>query len=125
MVQPAPDRRHITVVEDDASLLGALAFALEAEGYAVAAYRAAEPLLEAPPAADCLVIDLRLPDMDGLALIERLRAAGARSPAILITTNPDQRCRDAAAAAQVEIVEKPLVTGELRWRIARAIAMNS
>jgi two-component system response regulator FixJ len=103
----------------------ALAFALEAEGYAVAAFAAAEPLLEAPPAADCIVVDLRLPGMDGLALIARLRALGAWPPAILITSNPDQRCREAAAAAGVEIVEKPLVTGELRVRIARAIARNS
>jgi CheY-like chemotaxis protein len=73
-------------------------------------------LLESPPQADGTVIDLRLPGIDGLTLIERLRAGGARMPAILITTTPTSA---AAAAGQAEIVEKPLVTGELRLRIAR------
>jgi DNA-binding response OmpR family regulator len=113
---------RITLIEDDASLRGALAFALEAEGYEVATYPAAEPLLQRPPAAtDCLVVDLRLPDMDGLALIRCLRALGPKTPAILITTDPDRRCRRAAAAVGVEIVEKPLIGGELRQRIDAAI----
>ena len=121
MFEISPFRGRITVVEDDASLLGALAFALEADGFAVAAFSKARPLLEAPPPTDCLVVDLRLPDMDGLALIGRLRAGGVHPPAILITTNPDQRCREAAAAALVEIVEKPLMNGELRRAIDRAV----
>jgi DNA-binding response OmpR family regulator len=116
---------RITLVEDDASLLGALTFALEADGYQVAAYAAARHLLENPPEADCLVIDLKLPDMDGLSLIKRLRALGPQPPAILITTNPDDRVRRAAEAVQVPIVEKPLMGGELRRRIASAIGEAS
>ena len=116
---------RITLVEDDASLLGALTFALEADGYAVAPYAAARSLLENPPESDCLVIDLRLPDMDGLSLINRLRALGPQPPAILITTNPDDRLRRAASAAHVAIVEKPLMGGELRRRIAHAVGKAS
>jgi two-component system, LuxR family, response regulator FixJ len=113
---------RITLVEDDASLRGALAFALESEGYTVATYSAAEPLLtRPPPATDCLIVDLRLPDMDGLALIRCIRALEPRTPAILITTDPDRRVRRAAAAAGVEIVEKPLIGGELPQRIEAAI----
>lgn len=116
---------RLTLVEDDASLRGALTFALEADGYIVAPYAAASPLLEDPPEADCLVVDLKLPDMDGLTLIKRLRGLGPQPPAILITTNPDDRLRRAAAAAQVAIVEKPLMGGELRRRIAHAIGEAS
>ena len=115
---------RITLVEDDVSLLGALTFALEADGYAVAPYAAARPLLEDPPDADCLVVDLKLPDMDGLSLISRLRSLGPQPPAILITTNPDDRLRR-AAAAHVAIVEKPLMGGELRRRIAQAVGEAS
>ena len=122
MLAPASRPIRITLVEDDASLLSALTFALEADGYAVAPYAAARPLLENPPASDCLVIDLKLPDMDGLTLIARLRALGHQAPAILITTNPDARLHRAAAAAQVAIVEKPLMGAELRHRIELAIA---
>src|SRR5579872_284263 len=114
MVSPAPAPLQITIVEDDRSLLGALKFALEADGYRVAAYHEARRLLDAPPPADCLVVDLRLPDLDGLALIARLRDTGITAPAILITTTPDERCRRAAAAAGVAIVEKPLLDASLR-----------
>ena len=118
---PAPAKPRVTIVEDDVSLLNALAFALEADGYAVSSFTAASPLLARPPRADCMVVDLRLPDMDGLALIAALRALGPQPRAILITTNPDARLRRAAALADVEIVEKPLLGGELRLRIAAAV----
>ena len=118
-ILPAPPR--IIVVEDDPSLLGALAFAFEADGYEVATYTAAAGLLAEPPLADCLVVDLRLPDLDGLRLIARLRGLGVTAPAILITTRPDERSRKAAAEAGVPIVEKPLLDGELRRAIEAAI----
>jgi DNA-binding response OmpR family regulator len=117
----APSRPRVTIVEDDVSLLNALAFALEADGYAVSPYTAAAPLLAQPPSADCMVVDRRLPDMDGLALIQALRALGPQPTAILITSNPDDRLRRAAATAGVAIVEKPLIGGELRQRIADAV----
>ena len=116
---------RIIIVEDDVALLRALTFALEAEGYAVSAFAAAEPLLRRSLEADCLVVDLKLPDMDGLALIKRLRAGGLESPAILITTAPSARCRRSAAEANVTIVEKPLLGAELRERIADALQPSS
>jgi two-component system response regulator FixJ len=109
------------IVEDDPSLLGALSFALEADGFIVHAFESSEALLLSPILADCMVIDQRLEDIDGLALIGRLRTIGISSPAILITTNPTARTRRRAAAAGVRIVEKPLVTGELRNRINEVI----
>jgi FixJ family two-component response regulator len=121
MPAPTPRKPRVTIVEDDVSLLNALAFALEADGYAVAPYTAGAPLLARPPRADCMVVDLKLPDTDGMALIAALRALGPQPRAILITTNPDTRLREAAALAGVEIVEKPLLGGELRQRIADAV----
>jgi len=121
MAPPAPAKPRVTIVEDDASLLNALAFALETDGYAVSLYAAAAPLLARPPDADCVVVDLRLPDMDGMTLIAALRALGPQPRAILITTAPDARLREAAALADVEIVEKPLIGDALRQRIAAAI----
>ena len=121
MPPSALQRPRVTIVEDDVSLLNALAFALETDGYVVSPYTAASPLLARPPAADCMVIDRKLPDMDGLELIEALRKLGPQPRAILITTNPDERVRQAAALAGVAIVEKPLLGGELRDRIADAV----
>jgi DNA-binding response OmpR family regulator len=120
--RPSERRPRIVIVEDDSSLLGALTFALEADGFRVDAHASAETVLAADAEPDCLVIDLRLPGIDGLALIARLRERGIGAPAILITTNPDDRVRTAAAAAGATIVEKPLIGGELRRRIDEAVA---
>jgi len=117
-----PDiRARIVIVEDDASLLGALVFALRADRYEVSGYRTASRALADRRACDCLVVDLKLPDMDGLTLIGRLRELGVDAPAILITTSPDESARRRADKAEVTIVEKPLVDGRLARQIATAI----
>jgi len=121
MGKEASHRGRVTVVEDDASLLSALAFALEEEGFAVQPYASAAALLVEPGQTDCLVVDLKLPDADGLDLISELRGRGVGAPAILITTNPGRRIQARAAAASVAIVEKPLIGAELGRRIVAAI----
>ena len=56
----------------------------------------------------CLVLDLKLPDRDGLAVLAELRSRGVTMPAILITSAPTESIRRRAAAARVPIVEKPI-----------------
>ena len=113
---------RILVVEDDGPLRAALVFDLEAEGYAVSAFAAAEQVLKGTVEAECLVVDRTLPGQDGLALIAQLRERGIDAPAILITTDPDDRSRAQAAAIQVEIVEKPLIGRRLQNRIAALVS---
>ena len=93
---------EVVVVDDDPAVLGALKFALELEGFSVADYRSGSELLAQSelPQAGCLVIDFRLPDMNGLDLLAALRRSGVTLPAILITTNPSALIRANAAAAQ-------------------------
>jgi two-component system response regulator FixJ len=121
MPVPTP-RQKVVIVEDDASLLEALAFSMRVARYEVTACRTGARALAECGDCDCLVIDLKLPDIDGLTLIDQLRARGIRAPAILITTNPDSHCRSRAALADVTIVEKPLLDGRLGRHIAAAVA---
>ncbi len=107
----------LLLVEDDLSLRSALAFDLETDGFVVHAFAKAGSALVDVVRTDCMVVDMRLPDLDGLTLIARLRERGVRAPAILITTNPDTRTRRTASAMDVNIVEKPLISLELRRRI--------
>ena len=116
------NQKVILVVDDDAALRASLAFILGVEGYSVRAYANGRELLEDAdlPAAGCLVVDQRLPDIGGLQLIETMRDRDVQLPAILITTHPTPALRRRAEAAKVPIVEKPLITGTLFQRIGAA-----
>jgi two-component system, LuxR family, response regulator FixJ len=119
--------RIVLVVEDDAALRNSLKFAFELEGYAVHTYASGSAILQdaGPPEPYCLVIDYRLPDMDGLELLQRLRARGIDAPAILITTGPSSSVRGAARRAGVHIIEKPLLGNALSEAIRNAFASNA
>jgi two-component system, LuxR family, response regulator FixJ len=114
----------IVVVDDDPAVLGALKFALELEGFTVAPYRSASELLaqQRLPQSGCLVIDYRLPDMNGLNLLASLRSRLVHLPALLITSQPSAALRKRAAAAEVPIVEKPLLGNALLDAIGAAMA---
>jgi DNA-binding response OmpR family regulator len=108
----------ILVVDDDPALLSALEFALQAEGYRVRSCADAQAALQTPvEQLACLVIDYKLPEIDGMDLAGRLRRAGATAPLILITSNPDARCRTRAARGGAVIVEKPLLGDQLLRQI--------
>ena len=115
---PALASPCVLVVDDDPALLSSLEFALKAEGYRVQGCATAKDALDAqaePPA--CLLIDYRLPEMDGMELADRLRGMGVGAPLILMTTNPDARCRAKAARGGAVIVEKPLLGDKLLRQI--------
>lgn len=84
---PCGERPRMLLADDDETLCLVLARALTARGYAVeTAHDAASALRAAgsvPP--DCAVIDLRLPDMSGLKLIERLKAVDTRTQIVVLT----------------------------------------
>ena len=106
----------VLVVDDDAAVRNALKFALEAEGFEVRVFATAEALLEEPrpdgPA--CLVIDYRMPTIDGLQLFEILQARGWDVPAILITGRANPQLRAMAERLGIDrVLEKPLSDGAL------------
>ena len=113
----------VVLVDDDGPLLEALTLSLETEGFRVLPYASAEALLadrNLPPRG-CLVLDQKLPGMDGLALLTRLRSDGIILPATLITT-PSAAITRRAAAAGVSIVEKPLQGQNLAERVREMLS---
>lgn len=116
-------RPRILLVDDDPAVRSSIAFALEVEGFEVGSYASAEAALAWAPldGEACLVLDHRLPGMDGLALLRDLRARGVATPAIVITTNPNARLRALVAQQGAVLLEKPLLGNALASAI-RALA---
>jgi len=109
------DKAVVLLVDDDPAVLTSLKFALELEGFSVRVFPDAQSLMREPGIGRCasLVIDYRLPDTNGIDLLQRLRAKGVTAPAILITSNPSENLRVRAAAMSIPIVEKPLLDNSL------------
>jgi two-component system response regulator FixJ len=77
----------VVVIDDDEAVLDSLRVLLEAEGFEVETFDRARGFLEQPKGAPpgCLVTDVRMPDMDGLELLQALSARGTLPPVIVIT----------------------------------------
>ena len=77
----------VLLVDDDAAVRDSLKFMLEVEGFEVRAYSSPEELLNENklPANSCLVMDYRMPRMNGLELVAQLRDRRVLVPVILIT----------------------------------------
>jgi two-component system, LuxR family, response regulator FixJ len=105
------DKLEIIIVDDDEAVRNALVFAFQIDGFDVRAFGSGEQILAASdlPRRGCLIMDQRLPGIDGLEVVARLRARGVDLPALLITT-PTTSIQRKAKAADIDIVEKPMLT---------------
>lgn len=114
----------VVVIDDDPAVCQALQFYLELEGYVVRLFGDGESALAArlDSSRTCLVIDFRLPGMNGLQLLKALRAQQVTAPALLMTSQPDRNLREEAAKANMRIVEKPLLGDGLMSEIKAALA---
>ena len=112
----------VVIVDDDPAVCGSLKFSLELEGFAVRAYASAAELLRDGDlsACDCFVIDQRMPAMSGMELIAKLRDRDVLAPAILLISDPNPALSARARAADIPIVEKPLLGNALVDRICEA-----
>lgn len=102
--------RTIHVVDDDEAMRDSVVALLEDTGYRTRAYASAEDLLgrAAELEPGCVVSDVRMPGLDGLALLRQLRADGIGLPLILITGHGDVPLAVAAMkAGAVDFLEKP------------------
>src|SRR6185295_945802 len=83
----------VLIVDDDAAVRAALKFALEVEGFRVRLYDSPEAVLDEPelPQRACLVVDYRMPRIDGIELIKRLRERQVALPAILISARVNKQ----------------------------------
>jgi two-component system CheB/CheR fusion protein len=120
----AMDRETIFVVDDDAAVRDALRLVIEQAGRPVEVFGGAREFLDAfhTGRTGCLVVDCRMPDIDGIELLERLNAEGHQLPSIVITGYGDVplaiRAMKAGAAS---FIEKPVQAAELLAAIDHAL----
>jgi two-component system, LuxR family, response regulator FixJ len=121
---PSSAKSTVYVVDDDADVLGSLRFLLETDGFEVRTFRSGVSLLNAvcSTGVDCFVIDYKMPEMNGIDLVRRLRNRDIAAPVILITGYPDENIAARAEAAGVHhVLRKPLLDESLVTRIRGAI----
>ena len=117
----------ILIIGDDPAVRNSLKFALEVEGFAVRVYPTGGELLSEAHLPDngCLVVDYKLPEMNGLDLLSELRRRNIGLPAILVTTHPNSAVRNRAALAGVPLIEKPLLNDTLFQGIRTALGRSA
>jgi FixJ family two-component response regulator len=96
----------ISIVDDDESVREALCGLLRSAGFAVNAFTSAEELLASDQlgSADCLLLDVRMPGMNGIDLHRQLVADQCEVPVIFITAHGDEGVRAQALRGGAEAV---------------------
>lgn len=118
----------VAIVDDDASLQRALARLLRVVGWQVVTFSSAEAFLQAglQMPLDCLVLDVWLPGMNGVALLEHLVALNSTLPVILITGREDVQIRlYAARQGVIAYLRKPLDEQDLLQALQRALEQKT
>lgn len=101
----------VIIVDDDASVRDSISLLLGLHGYRTLVFANSASLLSAMRRdwQGCLVIDIRMPGMNGLELQREVRTRGCLLPTIIITGHGDvSSARDAFRAEAVDFLEKPL-----------------
>lgn len=114
----------VYVIDDDDAVRDSIALLLETAGFTVAGLPSAESFLEsAPPdARGCLVLDLRMNGMDGIALQRMLAERGSRLPIIFLSAHGDiPTTVRAIKAGAVDFLTKPVDAAQLITRVGEAM----
>jgi two-component system response regulator FixJ len=117
----------VFVVDDEPSVRDSLRCLLESAGFAVETHATAREFLESyqPSRRGCLLLDVRMPGMDGLELQRRLGQKRIYLPIIILTAHADVPLAvKALQAGAADLVEKPYDDDDLIRRIESAIARD-
>jgi FixJ family two-component response regulator len=113
---------NLVVVDDDEDVRTALGRLLRSMGHVVRVFVSAEDYEACPAAADCLIVDLRLPGINGFEFVERLRLRGSSIPVVFITGDGGPSPDDAMAHTGTPSLAKPFDDTELIAAITGALS---
>ena len=104
------DRPLVHVVDDDEAIRRSISFLLRTSGYATNLYGSGKEFLSSLSKLErgCILLDVRMPDMDGMEVQQRLREAGVMLPVIIMTGHGDvDMAVRAMKAGASDFIEKP------------------
>jgi two-component system response regulator FixJ len=131
-LEPSTMGRVVHVVDDEDAVRRSLGLLLESADYEVQLYSGAQPLLAAcgtdgqSLAPGCLVLDVRMPEMDGLTLMAELAKRGVVVPVVVVTGHADVPLAvRAMRAGAVDFLEKPYTEERLLEAVEKALTADT
>jgi two-component system response regulator FixJ len=118
-------RGHVHLVDDDEGIRRSVSFALRTSGHLVKTYVSGVEFLkaakEAPPG--CVLLDIRMPELDGLEVQAELRSRGILLPVVVMTGHGDvELAVRAMKGGAVDFIEKPFEKAVLLGAVDVALA---
>jgi two-component system response regulator FixJ len=107
----SPGHQLVHLVDDDASVRRSVAFMLKTMGFRVRIYETGDALLKSSRALEngCILLDIRMPGMDGLEVQQTLQREGVGLPVVIMTGHGDIALAvESMKAGAVDFIEKPL-----------------
>ena len=109
-------KNRILIVDDEENICLSLRLILEREGYAVSVAHSAAEFARNCQRTDCYVLDVRLPDANGIDLLRRLRSSGVAAPVVMISGHGTiADAVEATRAGAYDFLEKPLSRDKYCW----------
>nr|WP_256465638.1 response regulator FixJ [Bradyrhizobium sp. 138] len=118
------DKGHVYVIDDDAAMRDSLNFLLDSAGFGVTLFDDALAFLDALPGLSfgCVVSDVRMPGLDGIELLKRMKAQQSAFPIVIMTGHGDVPLAvEAMKLGAVDFLEKPFDDDRLIAMIESAI----
>lgn len=118
----------VFVVDDDRDMRDSLRWLLESAGYRVELFESAEAFLQRPgnPCPGCMLLDVRMPGMGGLRLLERLSTVGPHLPVIMVTAHGDvPMAVNAVKSGAFDFIEKPAAHQLILDRVRAAVTIDT
>jgi two-component system response regulator FixJ len=115
---------HVYVIDDDAAMRDSLNFLLDSAGFGVTLFDDAQAFLDALPglAFGCIVSDVRMPGLDGIELLKRMKAQQSPFPILIMTGHGDVPLAvEAMKLGAVDFLEKPFDDDRLTSMIESTI----
>ena len=114
----------VYVIDDDEAMRDSLNFLLDSAGLEVTLFETAQQFLDALPGLDfgCVVSDVRMPGIDGIELLKRMKAAQSKFPILIMTGHGDVPLAvEAMKLGAIDFLEKPFDDDRLTGMIEAAI----